>query len=46
MGDPLFDLASLAVHNDFDAPALQLLLASYLGEQPGGAGSRRCSSCG
>lgn len=35
MGDPLFDLASLAVHNNFDSPALQPLLGAYLGEQPG-----------
>jgi hypothetical protein len=34
MGDPLFDLASLAVHYDFDAVAQGRLLAAYFGEQP------------
>jgi hypothetical protein len=34
MGDPLFDLASLAAHNHFDAPASQRLLAAYDGDQP------------
>jgi hypothetical protein len=34
MGDPLFDLASLAAHNQFDDPASQRLLAAYDGDQP------------
>ncbi|MGZ4183837.1 MAG: phosphotransferase [Solirubrobacteraceae bacterium] len=34
MGDRLFDLASLAVHNDFDEDASHRLLAAYDGDHP------------
>lgn len=35
MGHPLFDLANLAVNNDFDAGAQERLLTAYYGEPPG-----------
>ena len=35
MGHPLFDLGNLAVNNEFDDPAEERLLETYLGAPPG-----------
>ena len=37
MGHPLFDLGNLAVNNEFDDPAEERLLETYLGAPPGAA---------
>jgi hypothetical protein len=39
MGDPFFDLGNVAVNNDFDEDAEQLLLEGYLGATPDVAAS-------